>query len=205
MKVQLISNATPRYTVTEGIRLALEGGCRWIQLRMKHTTEADVVAAGREARRLCTAYGARLIVDDYVHLVDPIGADGVHLGRTDMPIDEARRRLGPDKIIGGTANTIDDIRQVARAGANYIGCGPLRFTTTKERLAPLLGIEGYRRLIAQMHEEGIALPLYAIGGITADDLPALVEAGVDGIAVSGSVLSAPNPTQAMQTLINYGE
>ena len=203
MQIQLISHHNDRFDEAEGIRMALEGGCRWVQLRMKDADDDRMAQTARVARRLCDGYGATLILDDRVHLVEPTGADGVHLGRDDMPVDEARRRLGPHRIIGGTANTIDDIRRLWAQGADYIGCGPLRFTATKERLAPLLGFEGYRRLLGAMRREGIALPLIAIGGITASDLPRLQDIGVDGVAVSGYVLQADNPIYAMQTLTDY--
>lgn len=204
MDIQFITHHNSRYSELEGMRLALEGGCRWVQLRMKEADDHTFLTTARAARTLCDAHGATLILDDRAHLVEAAGADGVHLGRLDMPIDEARRLLGAHRIIGGTANTMDDIRRLARAGADYIGCGPLRFTTTKQRLAPLLGFDGYRRIVGQMRREGIGLPLVAIGGITGADLPELSRIGVDGIAVSGSVLGAPHPTTAMQTLMNYG-
>ncbi|MBM6993624.1 MAG: thiamine phosphate synthase [Prevotella sp.] len=203
MQIQFISHHNERFDEVEGIRRALAGGCRWIQLRMKEADDDQMVATALQVRLLCTEYGATFILDDRVHLVGPTRADGVHLGRLDMPVDEARRLLGPDRIIGGTANTLDDIRRLARQGADYIGCGPLRFTTTKERLAPLLGFDGYRRLIGDMRCEGIRLPLIAIGGITAEDLPELRAIGVDGIAVSGCVLRADHPEHAMQILINH--
>lgn len=197
MEVQFITHHTPRYTELDGVCMALKGGCRWVQLRMKEADDDTFMGTALQARMLCNAYGATLILDDRVHLVEPTGADGVHLGRHDMPVDEARRRLGPHRIIGGTANTIADIRRLWAAGADYIGCGPLRFTTTKKHLAPLLGIEGYRQLIGLMRQEGIRMPLIAIGGITEADLPMLSEAGVDGVAVSGSILRAENPQEEM--------
>ena len=86
------------------------------------------------------------------------GADGVHLGKLDMPIKEARERLGKDFIIGGTANTFEDIRQHAADGADYIGCGPFRFTTTKRKLSPILGLDGYHSILTQMREKGITIP-----------------------------------------------
>ncbi len=203
MQVQFISHHNERFDEVEGIRLALAGGCRWIQLRMKGASDDEVVATALQVRQLCTEYGATFILDDRVHLVEPTRADGVHLGHLDMSVDEARLLLGPHRIIGGTANTLDDIRRLAQQGANYIGCGPLRFTTTKERLAPLLGFDGYRQLLLGMRREGISLPLIAIGGITADDIPQLLSVGVDGMAVSGFVLRADDPIHAMQTLINH--
>lgn len=200
--IQFISNQTERYTHVEGIRLALEGGCRWIQLRMKEAEKAEVIETGKVVRELCNAFHATFILDDHVDLVHAVGADGVHLGRLDMPVEEARRVLGPDKIIGGTANTLDDVERICREGADYIGCGPFRYTTTKKRLAPLLGLEGYRRILEGMRERGLSLPLVAIGGITREDVPALMATGVTGIAVSGTVLRAADPADEMAQLIS---
>ena len=150
--IQFITHTNSRYGYTDGARMALEGGCRWIQLRMKDATDDDVRPIAHEIRKLCTEYGAKFILDDRVNLVVETGADGVHLGKNDMPVDEARRVLGTHYIIGGTANTFDDIQRLARQGADYIGCGPFRFTTTKKNLSPILGLEGYQRIVKQMHD-----------------------------------------------------
>ena len=106
-------------------------------------------------------------------------------------------------IIGGTANTLEDIRLHASGGADYIGCGPFRFTTTKDpaRLAPTLGLEGYRSLMDGMRREGLALPVVGIGGVTAEDIPALAEAGLSGIALSGSILRAEDPVAEMRRVM----
>ena len=148
-QVQFITHFTETVSYLDSVRIALEGGCRWIQLRMKDAPEDEVRAAAGKALPLCRQYGATLILDDRVELVRETGADGVHLGLTDMPVAEARRILPRGQyIIGGTANTLEDIRMHAASGADYIGCGPFRFTTTKDpaRLAPTLGLEGYRSL-----------------------------------------------------------
>ena len=118
-----------------------------------------------------------------------------------MPIAEARKLTGPDFIIGGTANTFDDIRRIVSEGADYIGCGPFRFTTTKKNLAPMLGTEGYKNILSQMKEAGISMPLVAIGGITCDDIPCLLSTGVSGIALSGSILRAESPVDEMKKVI----
>lgn len=199
--IQFISHYTDRIGYLDSIRLALEGGCRWVQLRVKNATIDELRPMALEAQRMCREAGATFIIDDQVALVKEIGADGVHLGKNDMPVAEARKVLGPDFIIGGTANTFDDVRMHYEAGANYIGCGPFRFTTTKEKLSPVLGLEGYRSIVSQMREEGINLPIVAIGGITADDIPDIMKTGVTGIALSGTVLRAENPIQEMQRLL----
>lgn len=199
--IQFISHYTDKIGYLDSIRLALEGGCRWVQLRVKNATIDDLRPMALEAQRMCREAGATFIIDDQVALVKEIGADGVHLGKNDMPVAEARKVLGPDFIIGGTANTFDDVRMHYEAGANYIGCGPFRFTTTKEKLSPVLGLEGYRSIVSQMREEGINLPIVAIGGITADDIPDIMKTGVTGIALSGTVLRAEDPIQEMQRLL----
>lgn len=196
--IQFITHQNTRHGYADGARLALEGGCRWIQLRMKDASDDEFVGVARDVRRLCTQYGAKFIIDDRVHLAATTGADGVHLGRNDMPINEARRTLGTHYIIGGTTNTFDDIRRIASQGADYIGCGPYRFTTTKKNLSPVLGLDGYRLLIQQMHEAGIHLPIVAIGGITADDIEDIMLTGVTGIAVSGAILNADDPVAEMR-------
>ena len=198
--IQFISHYTDQYSYLDSIRLALEGGCRWVQLRMKDASIQDFLSIGKEVRRLCDSYQATFILDDHVELVREIGADGVHLGKKDMPVAEARKTLGNDCIIGGTANTFDEVKMHYEASANYIGCGPFRFTTTKQGLAPVLGLEGYRSIIAQMSAEGIDLPMVAIGGITAEDIPAIMQTGVSGIALSGAVLRAADPVAEMKRL-----
>lgn len=200
MMVQFISHHTERYTYLDGIRLVLEGGIRWVQLRMKDATDTDFLRVGTEVRKLCTAYHATFIIDDRVGLVGELGADGVHLGKNDMPIREARRILGPEAIIGGTANTFEDIREHFHASANYIGLGPFRFTTTKEKLSPVLGIDGYRCIMQQVREAGIDIPVVAIGGITSADVSALMQTGIAGIALSGAILRADNPAEEINRL-----
>ena len=200
--IQFISHYSERYSYLDSIQLALEGGCRWIQLRMKDATDDEVRPIAVEAQKLCRAYGAKFIIDDRVALVRELGADGVHLGKNDMPIREARQILGPDYIIGGTANTFEDAKAHYEASANYIGCGPFRFTTTKKKLAPVLGLEGYRHIIQQMRAANINIPIVAIGGITKDDIPAILQTGITGIALSGTVLRADDPIAEMKHIIN---
>ena len=181
--------------------MALEGGCKWIQLRMKDASDDEVRQAAAEIQPMCKEHEAVFLLDDRVELAKELHADGVHLGKNDMPIDEARRILGEEYIIGGTANTFDDIQRIASQGADYIGCGPFRFTTTKKNLAPVLGIEGYRDIIAKMRNAGINIPMVAIGGITPDDIDEILATGVQGIAVSGTVLNADDPVAMMKSLL----
>lgn len=199
--IQFITHSNNRYGYVDGARLALEGGCRWVQLRMKEATEAEFMAAAAEIGRLCKEHGATFVLDDHVEWVEKTGSDGVHLGKNDMPIDEARKILGSDKIIGGTANTFEDVERLYRQGADYIGCGPFRFTTTKKNLSPVLGLEGYQHIVDQMKSHGINLPIVAIGGILESDIKSILATGVSGIAVSGGILNAENPVEEMQRFL----
>lgn len=200
--IQFITHSNERYDHVEGAKLALQGGCRWIQLRMKDAMEIDFLRAAKKIRRLCDEYHATFILDDHVEWVGLTGADGVHLGKNDMPVDEARKMLGRNRIIGGTANTFEDVERLSRQGADYIGCGPFRFTTTKKNLSPVLGLEGYRSITAQMKAHDIQLPIVAIGGILHQDIPAIMQTGVTGIAVSGAILNAENPVEEMRLFIS---
>ena len=199
--IQFITHETGSISDVEGARMALEGGCKWIQLRMKDASDDEVRQAAAEIQPMCKEHEAVFLLDDRVELAKELHADGVHLGKNDMPIDEARRILGEEYIIGGTANTFEDIQRIAAQGADYIGCGPFRFTTTKKNLAPVLGIEGYRDIIAKMRNAGINIPMVAIGGITPDNIDEILATGVQGIAVSGTVLNADDPVAMMKSLL----
>ncbi|MDE7160770.1 MAG: thiamine phosphate synthase [Muribaculaceae bacterium] len=184
-----------------GLEDILRGGCRWVQLRMKEASDHEFSETARRIIPLCRKYDSKVILDDRVHLVIPLGADGVHLGKNDMPLPEARSILGPERIIGATANTREEAMKAFRPGADYLGIGPLRFTTTKKNLAPVLGLDGYRRMMSDLRREGMTLPVVAIGGITLGDIPALRLTGVDGIAVSGLLLNSPDPLLTTQEII----
>ncbi len=199
--LQFISHHTENLDYLDGIRLALCGGCRWIQLRMKGATDEEVRPIAVEAQKMCHEVGATFIIDDRVHLAKQLHADGVHLGKNDMPIAEARQLLGDTFIIGGTANTFEDVKAHHEAGADYIGCGPFRFTTTKEKLSPVLGLEGYHSIIEKMKAAGIKLPVVAIGGITLADIPRIMQTGVAGIAMSGSILHAVDSAKETNEII----
>lgn len=200
--IQFITHHNDRFSYVDSAAMALEGGCRWIQLRMKEATNEAIIAAAKQIEPMCRKYNATFIIDDHVELVTEIKADGVHLGQKDMRVDEARQLLGDRYIIGGTANTFDQIKEHFYRGANYVGCGPFRFTTTKKNLASILGIEGYRQIIRKMKENNIDIPIVAIGGIKYDDIRPILQAGITGIALSGSILNADNPIEEMKRIIS---
>ena len=210
--LQFITHYTEKYSYTDSAKIALEGGCRWIQLRMKDVSEAILEHHALIIQEMCKEYGATFIIDDNVHLVKKINADGVHLGKNDMPITEARRILGDDFIIGATVNTFEDILKITnglsstansqRPMVNYFGCGPFRFTHTKQKLSPILGIEGYKEIVKKKLEQNIDIPIVAIGGITNADILHILETGIDGIALSSSILKAENPIEEMKNIVS---
>lgn len=201
-RLQFITHYSEKYTYIDSARMALEGGCRWIQLRMKDTDTSLVEDTAIVIQKMCKDYDATFIIDDNVLLAKKINADGVHLGKNDMPIAEARKTLGNSFIIGGTVNSFEDILNTLRNSTpDYFGCGPFRFTSTKQNLAPILGCEGYQAIVEKMKNMNINIPLIGIGGIEKSDIPMLLESGLTGIALSSSILKACNPIKEMRDIV----
>lgn len=202
--LQLITHPVNGRSEIEGARLALEGGCKWVQLRMKETPVEEVKKVALELLPLCKQYEAVMIIDDHVELAKEVGADGVHLGKMDMNPKDARAILSDGFIIGGTCNSFDDILAI-KDDVDYIGCGPFRFTTTKKKLAPVLGLEGYQEIVWKCREQGINIPIVAIGGITKDDVRKVLHSGPNGIAISGGILSAADPKTETEEILKIIE
>lgn len=186
-KLQYISQGESIYKQIRNIQHALDQGCDWIQLRFKTDNEKQLLDVAEAVKLLCDTYSATFIINDNPYLCQQVDADGVHLGLTDMNVSEARNILGEYKIIGGTANTYEDILLRFEENCDYIGLGPYKFTTTKQNLSPLLGLEGYHNILQKLKEESIHIPIYAIGGIQIEDVENLMKTGIHGIAVSGMI------------------
>lgn len=200
-RLQFITHYTQKYFYTDSARIALEGGCKWVQLRMKDADDLLLEQTALVVQKMCREYGATFIIDDNVALAKKIGADGVHLGKNDMPVAQARKILGEKFIIGATVNSFEDVLpHLQESSPDYFGCGPYRFTSTKQKLAPILGLEGYRSIVGKMRESNISIPIVAIGGICKEDVSQLMDTGIDGIALSGSVLRADNPIDQMRLI-----
>jgi thiamine-phosphate pyrophosphorylase len=191
-KLQYISQGNTSEEQFLNIQKVLDNGCDWIQLRFKNGNTKELHMVAEKTKQLCEQYKATFIINDKVDLVYQMDADGVHLGLNDMRIKDARAILGNDKIIGGTANTFEQVSQRANENCDYIGLGPFRFTITKEKLSPILGLEGYKAILTQMAKHQIEIPIIAIGGIQLNDISSLMEIGIHGIAISG--LLTQNPT-----------
>jgi thiamine-phosphate pyrophosphorylase len=200
-RLQFITHYTQKYSYTDSARIALEGGCKWVQLRMKDADDLLLEETALVVQKMCREYGATFIIDDNVALAKKIGADGVHLGKNDMPVAQARKILGENFIIGATVNSFEDVlSHLQESLPDYFGCGPYRFTSTKQKLAPILGLAGYQSIVGKMRESNISIPIVAIGGICKEDVSLLMDTGIDGIALSGSVLRADDPIDQMRLI-----
>ena len=191
-KLQYISQGQTKEEQENNIRKALDHGIQWVQVRWKNADEAEFFHLCEISKQLCSEYQAVCIINDHVQMAKDMDADGVHLGLKDRSIDSAREILGNHKIIGGTANTISDVLQRINEPCDYIGLGPLRFTSTKEQLSPILGFEGYRDIVGSLKAQSIDIPkIYAIGGVVLEDVELLQQIGIYGAAVSGEITSRP--------------
>ena len=199
--LMFITHPSDRYSIAEEVQMVLEGGCKWIQLRIKDISDEEFRQTALEIIPLCKENEAFLVFDDRVELAMEMGVHGVHLGKNDMNPLQARETMGAEAIIGVTANTADDILRLKGWDVDYVGLGPFRYTTTKKNLSPLLGPDGYREVVNKVREADIPLPIVAIGGITLEDIPEIMATGVNGVAVSGSIINAPNPVKYTRQLI----
>lgn len=204
--IQFITHATHEIDHEKSALLALEGGCKWIVLRMTGATDEEVEPIAVRLLEACHNAGATFVLDGRVELCKKINADGVHLGTQDMTPDKARELLGHEFLIGGTAHTADDVRLLKRMSADYVHCGPFRTSpNTEEAPSPAIGIEGYNEMTQKLDEAGTRIPVCAFGSVTIDDVLPLLDAGVDGIAVSCEVIGAENPVEMMQRFLSADE
>ena len=163
-------------TLYQQVEKALEGGATLVQLREKELPEADV-------QELCHRYGVKLILDDDVELAAKVGADGVHIGQSDMELAHAREILGPDKIIGVTAKTVEQAKAAEAGGADYLGSGAVFGSTTKKDAIPM------KHELLEEICHSVKIPVVAIGGITAENVLQLKGRGIAGVAVVSGIFA----------------
>lgn len=199
--LQFITHPSDKYSIAEEVQMVLEGGCKWIQLRMKDASDEEFRETALEVIPMCKENEAFLVFDDRVELAMELSVHGVHLGKNDMNPLVARETMGAEAIIGCTANTAADIIALRGWDVDYVGLGPFRHTTTKANLSPVIGLEGYRSIVSEVRKADILLPIVAIGGITLDDIPALMGTGVNGVAMSGAIINAPDPVEYTRQVI----
>ncbi len=184
-KVQFVSPNWSKAELLKNLPPLLKAGLKCFQLRLKNKPDAEIIDTAIVARQLCDEFNCLFILNDYHHLYEDCKAHAIHLGKSDTDISTAKKELAKTAIIGATCNTLEDVLNNHKLGVNYVGLGPFRFTTTKKNLSPILGLEGYKEIIASFKEHKVSLPIYAIGGITTLDFEDLKDVGVKHIAASG--------------------
>ena len=199
-RFQYITNYQSDVSHFEQVKQVIEGGADWIQYRPKDMQRDEILKEGQRIAKFCKQNNVQFIMNDWVDVAKELKADGVHLGKNDLKPSEARKILGDKMIIGGTANTFEDIISLVEQGVDYIGLGPFRFTQTKKNLSPVLGIDGYKNIVQKMNAENMNIPFVAIGGITADDIKPLLNVGVYGIALS-SLISEAKDISEMASIV----
>lgn len=176
-------------------RLACSGGAGMIQLRDKELNNNQLVREALLVRDVCWEFGVPLVLNDRVEIASEARADGVHLGRDDMPLKVARALLGPDAIIGASAGNAEEAREAEAAGASYIGFGHIFATLSKEKATPPVGLKALSDACS-----AVSVPVIAIGGITAENAADVIRAGAWGVAVISEVCSAADPYAATRRL-----
>lgn len=175
------------------IRRMLDGGCKWVQLRIKNITAEELLPYADKAKIYCEEYQADFSINDYPEVARDVEAWGLHLGLQDIAVDEARTITGGNIKIGGTVNTIEDVRQRIKEGVDYLGLGPLRFTKTKQNLSPVLGFEGVNELMEFININDYKLPVIVVGGVIKPDVRDLLNSGVYGVGIATELTSADFP------------
>lgn len=180
----LISSNIAKKSVKETARLVIDGGADAVQLREKTISDSKFISLAREVRDITTKRGSLLIINDRVHVVRKVNADGIHLGQQDMSALEARNIIGDEKIIGVSTHSITQARQAQKDGADYIAIGPIYPTRTKD-YEPSIGIE-----VLQKISEAIDIPFIAIGAITLENLDEVLNAGASRVAVCSAIIGS---------------
>ena len=184
-----------KYSHIEIAQMAIRGGANVIQIRDKFMPTGELIETAKELKKICSKAGVVFIVNDRVDVALVTDADGVHLGIDDIPVQEARKLLGKNKLIGGTAHSIKEAEEARRDGADYIGFGHIYPTLSKHKTTPPVGINELARVV-----KTVKIPVLAIGGIALNNISEVIKTGVHGAAVIGSVLKNKNPENAVKEL-----
>lgn len=183
-------------TLYQQVEAALNGGATFVQLREKDLDEESFYREAKELNDLCKRFRVPFVINDYVDLVSRVDADGVHVGQADMEAKDVRTRIGPDKILGVSVQTVDQARKAEVAGADYLGVGAVFPTSTKPEAVDV--DQEMLRAICQ----AVSIPVVAIGGITERKIPELKHSGIAGVAVVSAIFNQKDITEATKALIN---
>lgn len=196
-RLHVITDTSASVDTIGAVRAALSAGAPLVQVRVEDgATDRAAFDLALRVAALCADHGAICLVNDRLHVALAVGAHGGHVGADDLPVDAARRVLGPKAIVGGTCREPDAARSHRRAGASYLGVGPAHPSTTKDGLPDPLGAAGIRAVA-----EAVDIPVIAIGGITPERVPGLLEAGAHGVAVIAAISRAADPFEATRSFL----
>jgi thiamine-phosphate pyrophosphorylase len=189
----------------DNILSACEAGCDLIQLRAKGLEFEEYLVLAEKTKEITDRFSAKLVINDNIQVAMKVNAFGVHLGKKDLDLAEARKLAGNKLTIGGSTNSLEDILEAADKGVNYLGLGPFRYTTTKTDLSPVLGLEGMAKIMNEVQKLNIKIPIIAIGGIQVADIKSLKEIGILGVAVSGLITSSKDKKQIVNDIMSLFE
>ena len=190
-KFQYLTQDLETVTHAQLAEIACKNGIKWLQLRAKNKSFEDWLKTAKEVKAISVNQDCKLIINDNVSIAQEVDADGVHLGIDDMPPSKARQLLGANKIIGGTANSFEEVLKQVNNGCDYIGLGPFRHTETKKNLKPVIGEENFSMMMEMIKHRKINIPIIAIGGIKLFDVERLLKMGLHGVAVSSGINLSP--------------
>lgn len=197
-KLHYITHDIPHLSHIEQAQLACEAGAKWIQYRCLSKNDEALLQDINAIAEICDDWGTTLIVTDHIHLNGKADIQGFHIENMDADFIALRKLVGNDITLGGSANTIENVIRLVRAGADYVGYGPFAETETKPNNYTLLGFEGYQHMVGALKAQAISIPVLAVGGIKIYDVEALMQTGIYGIAVSGALNFADDFIEAYQ-------
>ena len=201
-KLQFITHDIIQHSHIEQTQIACEAGAKWIQYRCLSKADDELLADINSIADICDDWGATLIVTNHIHLKGKADIQGFHIEDMSADFITLRKQIGDEFTLGGSANTTDDIIRLAKEGADYVGVGPFKVTTTKPNDSPLLGIKGYTNAIEILKSQGIDLPILAVGGVTLQDIDPLLATGVYGIAASSAINQSDDMYQTYKDFYN---
>lgn len=204
-RLMFITNPNSQNTLQEQLEGYVNGGGRLLQIRLKGVPKDELRRVVERVVSVMDNLGGSVIVNDNWDVALATGAWGVHIGQKDGDPYKVRKAIGENLALGVTVNTAQQLIALKDAPIDYVGLGPLRFTRTKNNLAPILGIEGIREVLMHAREEGVTHPIYVIGGVESIDVRPLMAMGVHGVAVSGSIAAASDPAFATQKFLESVE
>lgn len=189
-QLHFITHDLPAHTHVEQARIVCEAGGKWIQYRCLTKDDDALLNDINQIAGICDDWGATLIVTDHIHLQGKADIQGFHIEDMNADFLQIRAQVGAACTLGGSSNTLDGLLRLANEGVDYAGFGPFSHTDTKPNSYPHLGVQGYEQAMQELKAQQVALPVLAVGGVTINDVHALMQTGIFGIAVSAAINQA---------------